>query len=321
MKERFLPLNIALLLPDHPLLEEDFYLKVGDRFVLLRKKDIPLTPERINRWKEVGVKSIYLRAEARNAYLLHLYNQMEETLRSNAQQEEKAKLIYGVSEFVTERIIEDLSEEVVRLAKDFVGECLKHLREQPDLLHLVIRNMSHDFLNQVHSNNVFFLATGLALFLGMEKSEVEKVSLGALFHDLGKTKLDPQILKKPGRLDPYEWTEVKRHPLWGKELLKSQAKGLPEEVVRMALEHHESKDGTGYPLRLFGEEIHPYSMMVKICDVFEALCGIRPYREALPPFKALLFMKEGMIHKFDRELFKAFVTFLGPEYYNKLLKK
>lgn len=314
-------MNIALLCPGHPLLEEDFYLKVGDRFVLLRKKDIPLSPERINRWKEVGVKSIYLRAEVRNAYLLHLYSQMEDALRSNAMDEEKARFLYGISEFVTERVIEDLSEEVLKLAKDFVEGCLKHLREQPDLLHLVIKNMSHDFLNQVHSNNVFFLATGLALFLGLEKTEAEKVSLGALFHDLGKTKLDPQILRKPGRLDPYEWTEVKRHPVWGKDLLRFQAKDLPEEVVRMTLEHHESQDGTGYPLRLLGEEIHPYSMMIKICDVFEALCGIRPYREALPPFKALLFMKETMMQKLDRELFKAFVTFLGPEYYKKLLKK
>lgn len=321
MKERYLPLNVALLFPGHPLLEEDFYLKVGERFVLLRKKDIPLTLERIGRWKEVGVKSVYLRAEVRNAYLLHLYSQMEDALRSNALDEEKAQLIYAISEFVTERIIEDLSEEVVKLAKEFVNECLKHLREQPDLLHLVIKNMSHDFLNQVHSNNVFFLATGLALFLGLEKAEIEKVSLGALFHDLGKTKLDPQILRKPGRLDPYEWTEVKRHPVWGRDLLMSQAKDLPEEVVRMALEHHESRDGTGYPLRLFGEEIHPYSMIIKICDVFEALCGIRPYREALTPFKALLFMKETMMQKLDRELFKAFVTFLGPDYYKKLLKK
>lgn len=321
LRPDYLPLSLDLLLPGHPLLDEDFYLKVGDRFVLLRRKELPLTPERIERWREMGVRAIYLRAETRDQYLNYLYSRLNEAMAEPSSPEQKARYLYGLSELVIDKITTEFNEETVELAHRFAQDTVRHLIEQPDLSSHVLKMMSHDFYTYVHSNNVFFLSTSFSLAQGIGRPEVEKVALGALFHDLGKERLDPRILQKPGKLDPYEWAEVRKHPLWSDEMLKAAKVPNAEEVRRIALEHHESYDASGYPRGIDRDLMHPYSMLVKICDVFEALCGIRPYREPLTPYKALELMKEEMRKKLDIEMFKAFVAFLGPEYYRRLLKK
>ena len=317
----FLPLRIDLLEPEHPILsKEDLYLKVGRKFVLLRKKEIPLTRERIRLWKEMGVKLIYLRAEAREAYLKYLQDKLNEVLSSSKSPEEKANFLYCVSEMLTERLLKSFNPEDLSLAKNFVKKTTQYLLEDSELFSPLIKLMSHDFSTYVHSNNVFFLAACFSLFQGLPKEEAEKIGLGALLHDLGKERLDPRILQKPERLDPYEWFEVRKHPIWSFEALKRL--DLPwEEIRRIALEHHESNDATGYPRGLDRELIHPYSMLVKICDVFEALCGVRPYRAPLTPYRALEFMKSTMLTKLDRDQLRAFIAFLGPEYYRKLIKE
>ena len=94
-----------------------------------------------------------------------------------------------------------------------------------------------------------------------------------------------------------------------------------EEILRIVEEHHEAADGSGYPKGLKEEEIHPYSRLVQICDIFEALCGVRPYRRPFTPYEALKLMKTEMRRKVDWDLYKDFVRFLGPDYYSKLLKR
>jgi len=310
-----------VLEPEHPILsQEDLYLKVGRKFVLLRKKNIPLSGERIRRWREMGVKLVYLKAEAREAYLEYLQNKLEEVLSSSKPLGEKANFLYCVSEMLTERLLRSFNPEDLSSAKTFVKEATQCLLEDSELSSHLIKIMSHDFSTYVHSNNVFLLAACFSLFQGLSKEEAEKIALGALLHDLGKERLDPRILQKPERLDPYEWSEVRKHPIWSFEALKRLDPSW-EEIRRIALEHHESNDATGYPRGLDRELIHPYSMLVKICDVFEALTGVRPYREPLTPYRALEFMKSTMLTKLDRDQFRTFIAFLGPEYYRKLIKE
>lgn len=321
LKPDYLPLSLELLLPGHPLLEEDFYLKVGGRFVLLRKRELPLTEKRIKRWREMGVKAVYLRAETRDQYLNYLLSRLDEAMAETSSPEQKAGYLYGLAELVVDKVTTEFNEETMELGNRFARDLVKHLIEQPDLSGHVLKMMSHDFYTYVHSNNVLFLSSSFALAQGLGPKEVEKIALGALFHDLGKERVDPRILRKPGKLDPYEWAEVRRHPLWSDEMLRMAKLLNTEEVRRIALEHHEAYDATGYPRGIDRDLMHPYSMLVKICDVFEALCGIRPYREPLTPYKALELMKEDMRKKLDLEMFKAFVSFLGPEYYRRLMKK
>ena len=125
-------------------------------------------------------------------------------------------------------------------------------------------------------------------------------------HDVGKVGINQAIIMKPGKLTADEMEEMRRHPLLGYKLLQ-ETKQLTEESKTIVLQHHERIDGTGYPRRLRGENIHIYGRICSIADVYEALTSDRPYRQKLPPFVALKIMKEEMSHHFQKDLFEKFV--------------
>ena len=138
--------------------------------------------------------------------------------------------------------------------------------------------------------------------------------------DVGKGRIPQEILQKPGKLTPAEWKEIKKHPLYSRQALE-EANLTDERVLRIVEQHHETSDGQGYPYGLRAGEIDPGARLVQICDIFEALCGIRPYRRPLTPYEALRLMKEEMREKIDWELYRSFVRFLGPDYYRKVLRR
>lgn len=135
---------------------------------------------------------------------------------------------------------------------------------------------------------------------------------GAAFflHDLGKVKIDQEILNKPGKLTEEEMEEMRRHPGHGFRLLHA-TKQLSEECRIIVLQHHERSDGSGYPRGLREGEIHSYGRICSVADVFDALTSDRPYRKALPPFDALKLMRSEMSHHFQKDIFEKFVLLLA----------
>ncbi|NLM51228.1 MAG: HD-GYP domain-containing protein [Firmicutes bacterium] len=137
-----------------------------------------------------------------------------------------------------------------------------------------------------HSVNVCILSLLVASGLQLSRNNLKEMAVGALLHDVGKLWVDENILKKEGSLTPAEFEQIKRHPLFGYDILSEQANIAPTSI-KIALQHHERCDGSGYPYQLVKKEIHQYSRLVMIVDVFDALTADRPYRKALPPHKAV----------------------------------
>jgi len=310
----YLALDIELLedlFQEHPLFDADFYIKKGNKLIFYRKRELPITAERIRAWREMGVKKIYLKVEAIEYYPQYLQDRLSRIMQDpRFDVERKAKVLYLVSESLLERTFRELDEVAIENARAFVRDTVRYLQDMPDLYRKFMLLMDHDFITYLHSNNVFLLATSFALHLGFPIDRVEALALAALFHDLGKEKVRQEVLQKPGKLDPPEWEEMKRHPLWSVQLLAEA--GFREEAVLQTVEqHHESPDGSGYPRGLKGEEIGVPSHILKVCDVFEALCGIRPYRPPYPPSKAVEIMKGEMAGKLGPEILREFLDFLG----------
>lgn len=310
----FIVLDIELLedlFYEHPLFDADFYVKKGKKFIFYRKREIPLTRERIKAWKDMGVKKVYLKVESYDFYPRYLRDRLNEVLRDPSfRLEKKAKVLYFVSESLLERAFRRPSPRVTKELQMFVKDTISYLSEKPDLYREFMKLMEHDFGTYLHSNNVFFLFASFLLHLGEDKQEVERSAFGALLHDIGKEKICREILTKPGPLEPWEWEEVRKHPLWGVRILKDV--GVEdEEVLALVLEHHECPDGSGYPRGLKGEEIKRTSHVLRVCDVFEALCGIRPYRPPFPPSRALEIMRLEMAGKLHEEVLSQFEEFLG----------
>jgi len=167
---------------------------------------------------------------------------------------------------------------------------------------------SYDFYTYTHSVNVGVLSVLISkmLFSKSLAHDMHELGAGFFLHDIGKVRVDPAILNKPGRLTDEEMLKMRAHPYQGYKILK-ETEHLTEECRIIAMQHHERDDGTGYPNRLRGNDIHLYGRICCIADVYDALTSERPYKQRLTPYEALKIMKEQMISHFRKELFDKFV--------------
>jgi len=159
----------------------------------------------------------------------------------------------------------------------------------------------------LHSVEVCLLSTMIGRALGLRGPTLVDLAMGALLHDVGKVGIPQSVLNKPDRLTPEEVEIMKRHPTLGWVMLREQP-DLPPEVALVALQHHERWDGQGYPLKLAGEQIHPWARICTVADVYDALTADRVYREGIHPTEAVAMMAGPMRGMFDPEVLHAFMA-------------
>ncbi|GGB34808.1 phosphohydrolase [Roseibium aquae] len=155
-----------------------------------------------------------------------------------------------------------------------------------------------------HSLHVAGLATAFAQSLGWPEPDCAEIAAGGLLHDIGKTRIPLSILDKPGRLSDEERALINMHPEFGREILKTQL-DIPRDLKKMAVQHHELLDGTGYPAGLSGDQIDVKVRLMTICDIFAALTEKRSYKRALSPREAYGELR-GMGGKLDADLVRKF---------------
>jgi diguanylate cyclase (GGDEF)-like protein len=148
-------------------------------------------------------------------------------------------------------------------------------------------------------------AVELALGLGLPESEIERIRVASLLHDLGKLAIPEEILTKPGELDDPEWRIVSEHPKIGQIILEQA--GALRDAATIVLHHHEWFDGRGYPHGLAGEEIPVGARIVAIADAYEAMVAGRPYRDAITHEAALRELRRHSGMQFDPDLVQRFV--------------
>ncbi|WP_348708712.1 two-component system response regulator [uncultured Pseudoalteromonas sp.] len=151
----------------------------------------------------------------------------------------------------------------------------------------------------------------LALANGMSEYEAEQLKQAAPMHDVGKIGIPDAVLLKPGRLNENEYEHMKQHALIGAKILENSPSPLLQLAHKLALEHHEKWDGTGYPYGLKGEEISIEGRIVAIADVFDALTSKRPYKKAWSIEEALDLLKDEAGKHFDPQLVDLFIGQIG----------
>ena len=154
-----------------------------------------------------------------------------------------------------------------------------------------------------HERRVAELATVLGRELGMEGAELDGLRLGSLIHDIGKISVPAEILAKPGRLSPVEFSLIKQHSQAGYDILSVIDFGRP--VAEMVLQHHERMDGSGYPRGLGAGELMPETRILAVADVVEAMSSHRPYRAALGTEAALAEIRDGAGTRYDADVAEA----------------
>ncbi|TQX82132.1 MULTISPECIES: HD-GYP domain-containing protein [Rhizobium] len=171
------------------------------------------------------------------------------------------------------------------------------------IFHLT-RIKSKDSATFVHSIAVSALMMRMADHLGFDVPTTQIMGVGGLLHDIGKLFVPSDILQKEGALTPGEMRTMCKHPAMGHGFLGRQP-GLPELVLDVCRHHHERVDGSGYPDRLTNSQISQYARIAAICDVFDALTSLRPYKKPWTVTDAIRWMFQSNGH-FDRQLLVAF---------------
>jgi diguanylate cyclase (GGDEF)-like protein/putative nucleotidyltransferase with HDIG domain len=175
-----------------------------------------------------------------------------------------------------------------------------------DVLQGLVVTIDHkDRYTKRHSEDVACYALFLAARLGMDEVERSVLRTAGLLHDIGKIGIPDDILRKPGRLTPYEYEIVKQHVALGDLIVRD----LPEiELVRAGVRHHHERwDGNGYLDRLAATDIPLVARVLAVGDAFSAMTTTRPYRKALSVEQALDELRASAGTQLDPELVAAFV--------------
>ena len=197
----------------------------------------------------------------------------------------------------------DLRFNILNIMESFMG------RHQ-ELLNLVSIK-KRDLITFVHLMNVSLLSMFLASKLGFAKDEVLDIGIAALYHDVGKLSISLKILQKKEKLEDDEFTQIKNHSLLGSRILYRYKEALGTLPIVVAFEHHLRYDLTGYPKVAYPQKPHIASLIVSMCDVYDALAQKRTYKKDYPPDKIyeIMMMEKGKL--FDPQLVDRFFQFLG----------
>ena len=173
---------------------------------------------------------------------------------------------------------------------------------------------SFDDYTYVHSVNGCVLSLILGHNLGLDRKRLSNLGVGALIHDIGKTKLPIDLVNKPDSYDEYDWELMRRHPIYGvKFLLKTRS--VEETTARATsavYEHHISYDGTGYPQLLRKRMPTLFARIVAIADTYNAMSSGRVYhRKKNLPDEVITSMANRAGKGFDPILLKVFINALG----------
>lgn len=159
-----------------------------------------------------------------------------------------------------------------------------------------------------HTYRHCMMVTGFAVAFGqhldLAKEDVDLLAVAALLHDIGKVRVPLDILDKPGKLSREEFDEIKKHPVYSRDILAADGQ-FEKAIVDGAAQHHEYLDGSGYPEGLRGSQISPLVRMITIADIFAALTEERSYKPAYSNREAYRILQD-MGEKLDGRLLTAF---------------
>ncbi|MFS0781488.1 HD-GYP domain-containing protein [Bacillus sp. 1P06AnD] len=227
------------------------------------------------------------------------YRQKLQTIAKTV--DEASSQIEGIFDFVkrTDSLpIEEIKKEIIPV--------LEEVTDIPHVYHLFKELHSKDEYTYRHNICVGVIAGLIGKWLGMEGQKLQDLELAGLLHDIGKTKIPGYILTKPGKLTEHEYAEMKKHTVYGYQLIK-KSEELPEEIALVALQHHERENGSGFPFRLTGAKIHPFAKIIAVADVFHALSSERVYKPAFPFYQVIAQMNDGMLGQFDPTVLTIFI--------------
>lgn len=288
------------------IIYEDIYDANGQIVV---KSNTVLTDDRIQLLKYHQFEQISLAEPHESKMTRYKHLQSNESFKH-------FESVYNESFQVFMRLMKNLTNKLNINMDKFISlrnEVLASVKNGEQLLDYLYNLMPNE--NEItykHCFNCGLMCTIFGEWCDIPEEEIDSLSMSGFLFDIGKTKIDDQILWKPDKLTPEEFEVIKHHIHEGYEIVKNRE--LPPHVVSVMIMHHERCDGTGYPAKLTKEKIDPFALIAAIADTYEAMTHPRSHRTALTPFQAIrIFEKQGF-EKFGGENARIILSKIAKMY-------
>jgi HD-GYP domain-containing protein (c-di-GMP phosphodiesterase class II) len=175
-----------------------------------------------------------------------------------------------------------------------------------------INTIPVDDVTYTHSLNVSMIAKVFGKWLDLPQARIDDLGVAGLLHDVGKIQIPDAILNKPGKLNPEEYDEIKKHPIYSYRLAQTQ--NVSKYVLKAILMHHERYDGSGYPTGAKGDQIDLLAKILAVADVYEAMTATRAYRSKICPFKVLDMLEVESYVQFDPRIIGKILENIANSY-------
>ena len=195
----------------------------------------------------------------------------------------------------------------LRAVREVVQLLIQKIAGSSAALGQILSVKLYENLTYCHSVNVAALSLLIGKQLGFDESLISTLVEAALLHDIGKTRIPLEVLRKPGALDRRERLLMESHTTFGAEILV-EVDGVGPLAPTVALEHHRSVVGSGYPDLGAGVPPHFLSQIVSVADIYEAMTGARSYQDPAMPEQACLILARLAGTKLNTAIVKAFVN-------------
>ena len=289
-----------------------------DREHILIKKGTPLTQYMIKRVEDMNYSYVYVYAED-NDY------EVSDVIRPELRQKAVNSLRKLSSNLSSDNVSTGgpkASKQTVaqmNMVRASVADVVDELFTQKNVVVEMIDVKQMNSALYQHSVNTMIHATILGTAAGLDRNSLEKLAMGALFHDIGHLMTPPEILKKKTPLTEKEKLVAQAHTTKGFAFLTDQF-DMPPTIKIVALEHHEKYDGTGYPQGKGGEDLHLFSRITAIANKFDSLTSERPYRRPESLSECVEYIMGGGGSHFDPKLTKIYIQHINPYPVNTLVK-
>jgi len=227
--------------------------------------------------------------------------------------DDKALIVYEkASSVIDEMFRNPESLEMAKNIKPVVDSFVSIILHDAKAVESLLKITAHDYYTHTHSINVSVYTLSLGSFLGIEGEDLKALGMAAVLHDIGKSKVDYNIINKNGKLAEVEFNEMKTHPSEGHTIALKL--GINDERILSGIRHHHEKiDGGGYPDKVKEDKISQFARIIGVCDVFDALSTKRSYKDPMTSFESLRLMKQEMQGHLDMSIVDAFINMLRKQ--------
>lgn len=291
---------------DHPVVD-----RLGRTLVA---RGVQLEPYMINAISRIGVPNVYIQVvETRQEAIKKQDMVCTEAKRAIDKLQTADRSKVTLNSMVRKRVSKGIqyiynnadSPELSATTEHIADDLLKAINDNDAVAIDISTLKTSDEYTFKHSVDVATIAMVLAKHQGLPQNEIRDIGITGLLHDIGKTQIPPDILNKPGRLSDEEFDIMRKHAIFGYNMIKDRPEFSPA-ICLGVLQHHEKTNGTGYPMGVTDEKLCSYAKILSVADIYDALVTERPYKAAYSQREAV-----EMIMSMTRELdFTAMTSFL-----------